>query len=143
MKKRRLKIVVNNKLRGDYGAMSPKTNKIEVNVKAHKGDKAELASTVAHEIMHVKHPKMTEKEVYKKTAKTKIPIQEQHKLIAKLRHKNMRYKQGALKRKFKMKRGASMKPGDFINQMNAQKAKRIPADSGSISKERLAIMGLV
>ncbi len=115
--KKKYKIVVNNKLRGDYGAMSPKTNKIEVNVKAHKGDKAELASTLAHEILHVKHPKMTEKEVYKRTAKTKISPQEQTKLLAKLRRKKHNYKVGALKRKFKLGPG-KREPGDFIKAVN-------------------------
>ncbi len=121
MKKRRLKIVINNKLRGDYGAMDPKTNKIEVNVKAHKRDKAELASTVKHEMLHVAHPKMTEKQVYKRSAKTKISSEEQQKLLKKLRHKKIHYKQGALKRKFKMKRGEKVEPGMFIQKMNAKK----------------------
>lgn len=82
------KISVNNKLKGSLGQMDPKTNKIEINVRAHKRrgrvDKAELASTIKHEMMHVKHPKMTEKQVYKRTAKTKIGPQERAQLLAKL-----------------------------------------------------------
>ena len=131
VKKKKAKIVINNKLRGDYGAMNPKTNKVEINVRAHKGDKAELASTIRHELLHVKHPRMTEKDVYKKSAKTKIPIAEQHKLIAKLRHKKIHYKQGALKRKFKIKRGDSMEPGDFIRKSN------------ELSRKQVAIRGMI
>lgn len=142
MKKRRYKIVINNKLRGDYGAMNPRTNKIEVNVKAHKGDMAELASTVKHEMLHVKSPQMTEKAVYKASAKTKIPLMEQHKLIAKLRHKKLHYKQGAIKRRFKIKQGEKVEPGSFISKMNSQKAPHqgtIPTNP----TERTAILGMV
>ncbi len=86
--KERPKLAVNNKMKGALGKAEFKKNtptgKIEINVKAHKGDKAELASTIKHEILHVKHPKMTEKEVYKRSAKTKIPPQEQTRLLRKL-----------------------------------------------------------
>ncbi len=140
VKRKKSKIVVNNKLRGDYGAMNPKTNKIEINVKAHKGDRAELASTIAHELMHVNKPKATEKEVYKATAKTKIPPMEQHKLIAKLRNKSINYKVGALKRKYKLI--GDTKPGDIINQMNSQKAPRTTAIPKN-PEDRTAIMGMV
>lgn len=61
---------------------SKKYKVIEINVKTHKGDKAELASTIKHEMMHVAHPKMHEKTVYKKTAKTKILPSEQKRLLA-------------------------------------------------------------
>lgn len=99
-----------------------KNPKIEINVRHHKGDEAELASTIRHELLHVKHPKMTEKAVYKKSRKTKIPQQEQSKLLAKLRHKKMNYKKGALKRKFKMKRGDKTEPGSFISKANQFKS---------------------
>lgn len=125
---KKFKIGVNNKLKGALGQMDPDTNVIEINVKKHKGDRAELASTIKHEMMHVQHPKMTEKEVYKKTAKTKISPMEQNKLISKLRNKKLNYSGGALKRKFKMGR-AETKPGDFINKMN--------------EKRRLGVMGLI
>lgn len=125
--RKKYKISVNNKLKGALGEMNPDTNEIQINVKKHKGDKAELASTIKHELTHVKYPKMTEKEVYKRTAKTKIPLQEQNQLLAKLKHK-MSYKEGALKRKFKMGR-VKTKPGDFISKMN--------------EKKMLAIKGLV
>ncbi len=135
MKKKKYKIVINNKLRGDYGAMNPRTNKIEVNLRAHKKngkiDRAELAGTIKHELLHVKHPKMTEKQVYKASAKTKIPPMEQHKLIAKLRKKKIHYTQGALKRKLKFKKDEKVEPGAFIRKAN------------ELSKKQVAIRGLV
>ncbi len=119
-KNKKAKFVINNKMKGDFGAMTPKTNKIEINLKQHmkkgKLDKAELASTIKHELLHVKHPKMAEKEVYKKSAKTKIPPMEQHKLLSKLRNRTRNYKVGALKRKFKLGRGDT-KPGEFISKV--------------------------
>ncbi len=69
--------------------------RVEIDVKAHKGDMAELASTVKHELLHVKHPTMTEKQVYKKSAKTKIPIKEQKQMLALLDNKKQ-YKVGGL-----------------------------------------------
>lgn len=115
---KKFKIGVNNKLKGALGQMDPKTNVVEINVKAHKGNRAELASTIKHELMHVKHPKMTEKEVYKKTAKTKIPPMEQTQLISKLRNKKLHYKQGSLKRRFKMDRSEKVEPGTFLTKRN-------------------------
>lgn len=138
--KKKAKISVNNKMKRGLGRMDPKTNKVEINVKAHKGDKKELASTVKHELLHVKHPKMTEKEVYKKSRKTKILPQEQSQLLAKLRGKKIHYKQGALKRKFKMKTAT---PGDFISRMNDSKKERIISSKSPMTKEKVAIMGLV
>lgn len=115
--------------------MNPDTNKVEINVRAHrrkgKVDKAELASTIKHELMHVKHPKMTEKQVYKRTAKTKIPYAEQQKLLSKLRNKKINYKLGATKRKLGIKRGEKTEPGALISK------------SKTLSKKRMAIMGLV
>lgn len=131
--RKKAKILINNKLRGALGRIHVNTNKIEINVKKHKGDKAELASTIKHEMMHVKHPKMTEKQVYKKTAKTKISPQEQALLIAKLRTKKIHYKEGALKRKFKIARGEKTEPGTFIRKANDAK----------LSREQLAIRGLI
>lgn len=132
LRKKKAKIVVNNRLKGSFGAMNPKTNKVEINIKAHKKygklDRAELASTVKHELMHVTRPKMTEKEVYKKTAKTKITEGEQNKLIAKLRKKTNHYKVGAYKRKFKLGR-RDLQPGELFNSNRSQKA-------------RIAIMGM-
>lgn len=123
----KMKIVVNNKMKGGLGASEFKkgnkpTGKIEINVKKHKGDKAELASTIKHELMHVKHPNMTEKEVYKRTAKTKIAPEEQSKLIAKLKTKRLNYKTGALKRKYKISSSDKIEPGEFIRRANEAKA---------------------
>ena len=146
MKKKKFKIVVNNKLRGDFGAMNPRTNKVEVNLRAHKKNgkiyKAELASTIRHELLHVKHPKMTEKEVYKRSAKTKLSPSEQSHYLAKLRNKTLNYKVGAAKRKLKL--NGELKPGELISNMNSQKAAQHKAKSdNSISREeRVAIMGI-
>ncbi len=148
LKKKKPKIIVNNKLKGALGSseftgkgkkMKP-TGKIEINVTAHKGDKKELASTIKHEMMHVKNPKMTEKEVYKRTAKTKISPQEQSKLLVKLRHKKLNYKVGAVKRKFKM--SGDTKPGDLISKMNESKISRVTNNS-PVSQKRISILGLV
>lgn len=148
--KKKVPIVINNKLKGDFGATSYKDKgfkhptKIEVNVKAHGKDRAELASTIKHELLHVKHPKMTEKEVYKKTAKTKIPEMEQSKLIAKLRNKGLNYKMGAAKRKFKLGK-VETKPGELISQINAQKVAQNKAKSDTPMSRtmRVSIMGAV
>lgn len=140
-KVKKYKIAINNKIKS-YGSMDPKTNKIVINVKSHKGDKAELASTIKHEMMHVTHPHMTEKQVYKKTAKTKIPEAEQNKLIAKLKNKTRNYKVGALKRKYKLGRG-DVEPGTFINKINSQKAENVKDGLPKNSSERTAIMGAV
>lgn len=140
-KKPKMKIRVNNRMRA-LGRMEPETNLIEINRKAHNGDKAELASSVAHEIMHVKHPKMTEKQVYKKTAKTKIPPAEQRELLKKLHRRTLNGRVGGLKRKFKMKKEDKVEPGTFINKVNSQKAK-IAEELPRIPAERTAIMGAI
>lgn len=129
-RKKKYKLRVNNKMRGALASVNIGRNgkveskdgipKIEVNVKAHKGDRAELASTIKHELMHVKYPKMTEKQVYKRTAKTKILPEEQHKLLAKLKRKKLNYKLGAQKRKYKL--GRSERPaGTFIRLVMGEK----------------------
>lgn len=138
--------IIKKKLKGALGMThfdkKNKPTKIEIHVKhkQHK-DKAELASTIKHEIYHAKHPKATEKETYKATRKTKISPSEQAQLIAKLRTKSLNYKGGAVKRKFKMGK-SELKPGDMITKMNTLK-KSINKDKKSISKTKLSIMGLV
>ncbi len=140
-KKAKAKVTVNNKMRS-FGQMNPKTNEVEINVKKHKGDKKQLADTIKHELYHVKHPKAKEKAVYKNTGKLEnMSKAEQDSLIAKLRMKKINYKGGAVKRKLKLKGEA--KPGDMITEMNEQKRSAITNNNQSISKERLAIMGLV
>lgn len=141
-----MKIKVNNKLKGALGSSDFKkgnipTGKIEINVKRHKGDKAELASTIKHEMYHVKHPKATEKETYKATAKTKISPAEQSKLLAKLRTKSLNQKMGAIKRKFKL--SGETKPGDLISRMNESKSSNIRSNNNNLSKRDVAIRGLV
>lgn len=150
-KKKKIKLTVNNKLKGALGSSGFKgkgkptklkpTGKIEINVKAHKGDKAELASTIKHEMLHVKHPTWTEKKVYKSSQKTKISPMEQSKLISKLRMKSLNYKSGAMKRKFKMGNGKT-EAGAFITKMNESKRSIIKSNK-PVSKKRIAIMGLV
>ena len=141
----KIKVAVNNKLKKGVGATSfDKNNKpiaVEINVKKHKGDKRELASTIKHELLHVKHPKMTEKEVYKKSAKTKISPMEQSKLLAKVRTKAIHQKEGAIKRKFKMG-NVKTNPGDLITKMNEQKGS-ITRNKKSLSKQQVAIWGMI
>ena len=124
-----------------YSGKKP-TGKIEINLKAHKGDKRELASTIKHETLHVKHPKMTEKDVYKKSKKTAIGPVEQAKLLSKLRMKKTNYKAGALKRKFKMGK-VDTKPGDFISKVNESKSAGLINDKQPLSLKQVAIRGLV
>ncbi len=121
-KKKKAKIVVNNHMRA-FGQTDTKTKVVEINKKKHKGDKRELADTIKHELLHVKHPKMHEKTVYKKTKK-EIPYAEQQRLIAKLRTATRNQKVGAIKRKLHINKGVATKPGDLIAKMNSQKAKR-------------------
>ncbi len=65
---------------------------------------------------------MTEKETYQKTAKAmkEMTFAEKEKLAAKVRTKANHYKQGAIKRKFKMGRG-TVEPGAYIKKMNESK----------------------
>lgn len=65
-KRKKLKIKVDNKIRA-FGEEDDKTGQIKINVRKHKGDKAELADTIKHELIHLRSPKMHEKTVYKKT----------------------------------------------------------------------------
>lgn len=131
-RKKKAKISVNNKLKGTYGQMDPKTNKVEINVRAHKKhgklDTAELASTMKHELLHVKHPKMTEKEVYSKSAKTKIGPEEKAKLLVRLRGARITKKVNSLRKKYKVD---GSEPGAIYKKAN------------ELSKEGLAIRGLV
>ena len=82
MSKRKYKIVINNHIRA-FGQTDDKTGVVEINRKKHKGDRQELANTVKHELMHVHHPKMHEKTVYKKV-KGEIHTKEAAKLLKKL-----------------------------------------------------------
>lgn len=132
MKKKKLKIGVDNKLKGAYGETTIEKGKptiVRINVKKHKGDKAELADTIKHELMHAQHPKMHEKTVYKRVPKVISP-KEQDNLISKLRMKKLNNKMGAVKRKLKI--GAvKTQPGDLISRAKMN------------TRTRDSIMGLV
>ncbi len=136
--KKKLKIKINNKIKS-YGQSDTQSGLIEINKKKHKNDKKQLADTIKHEIYHVKHPQASEKATIKNTGKLEnMSKSEQNRLIAKLRMKKLNYQGGALKRKLKMK--GVLKTGDMITKMNEQ---RSITSNQSISKKRVAIMGLV
>lgn len=101
--------------------------KIEINVRKHKGDKAELADTVFHEEFHAKHPKASERTTYKKTRKVmkELSYAEKEKLAAKVRMKKIHYKLGAAKRRHKISRSDKVEPGDMIRKNNESKPRRI------------------
>lgn len=122
MHRKKPRIGVNNKMKGSYGETIISKGKppvIKINVKKHKGDRAELADTIKHELMHARHPKMHEKTVYKKTEKA-LSHAEQEKLISKLRMKKLNYRGGAVKRKLKLGR-VKTKPGELITKARATK----------------------
>lgn len=141
MKKKRLKISVNNKLK-EYG--NEQGGKIQINVKKHRGNKSELADTIHHEMLHSKHPKASEKQIQKKTKidMSKMSYKQKEALTKKVRMKKLNYKGGALKRKFKMGPG-KVEPGAYIKKVNESKTMRKSEPSQSVSRERLGIMGLV
>jgi hypothetical protein len=139
-KRKKPKIVVDNHIRA-FG--EEEGGKIKINIKKHKGDKAELADTLVHEIYHAKHPKATEKVTYKvtKRAMKEMSYAEKEKLVAKVRNKKNHYSQGAFKRKFKMGR-VHLKVGDLISRMNESR----PSDKKINSKpslRRIAIDGMI
>lgn len=133
MKKKKRIIGVDNKLKGSYGETEIRKGKptiIRINVKKHKGDKAELADTVRHELLHAKHPNMKEKTVRKKT-ESAISPEEQRKLLAKIHMKKLNYRTGAVKRKLKMGPGKT-EPGELITKARSM-----------TPKERVSIIGMV
>jgi len=133
-KKRKARVSVDNRLKGSYGETIIRKGKppiIKINVAKHKGDRAELADTIKHEMYHAKHPNATEKETYKAMPKQIGPA-EQAKLIAKIRMKKIHYKKGAVKRKLKISRHEKLEPGDLITRAKAMSP-----------SERTAIMGAV
>lgn len=132
--KKKLEIGVSNKLKGSYGETiitKGKPTVIKVNVKKHKGDRAELADTIQHELRHARHPKMSEKAVQKSMPKVISPS-EQAKLIARLKGKKINYTKGAAKRKLGIDRHQKLAPGDLIRQSKPM-----------TSRERLAVLGMV
>jgi hypothetical protein len=119
VKKKKIKIVRNDKLK-EYG--NQQGNKIEINVRKHKGSKAELADTIKHELNHAKHPKASEKTIQKKTQidMSKMSWSEKEVLTKKVRMKKLNWKGGALKRKFKMGPG-KVEPGSYLAKVNESK----------------------
>lgn len=113
--KKKTKLVINNHIKS-YGQVDMDSHKVEVNVKKHKGDKKQLADTIKHELLHIKHPAMKEKDVYKKTGT--ISRKEQDALLAKLRTKKLNYKSGAIKRKLHIHKGEKTEPGTFISRLH-------------------------
>ncbi len=136
----RIKNGLRDKIGTKMGDSDMKTGVVRINVRAHKKDKRDLASTIKHELLHVKHPKMTEKQAYKRSKKTSIGPEEQSKLLAKLKRKSVNYKVGVLKRKYKLGRGDT-KPGEFINRINNKRATE--TEKAMPSKEKVAFAGLV
>jgi len=136
--KRKKNIVVDNHIKS-FG--EEEGGKIKINVSKHKGDKKELADTVFHESYHAKHPKATEKVTYKVTRKAmkNMPESEQDKLVSRV--KGVHYREGALKRKFKMGR-VHHKAGDFITRMNESKSSSKQTNSKP-SLRRIAVDGMV
>lgn len=130
--KRKIRISVNNSLK-EFG--NEEGGKIQINVKKHKGDKAELSDTIHHEILHAKHPQASEKAIQKKTKidMSKMTYSEKEKLASKVRMKKINYKIGSIKRKLKVSRQDKVEPGDMINKYSQTKP----------SRERIAIDGLV
>ncbi len=72
------KMKVDNKMRGAFGETDYEEKTVRINKKRHKNKQAlkefakkdqSLLNTIAHELKHVKHPKMTEKNVRKETRK--------------------------------------------------------------------------
>ena len=134
--KKKGKIEVDNKIKGSYGETILKKGKpavVKINVKKHKGNRAELADTIKHELYHVKHPNTKEKAVQKAMPK-EISREEQDRLISKLRTKKLNYKTGAFKRKLHIPRTQSTKPGDLINAANATKQPRQALPPGKPGK---------
>lgn len=138
-KKARPNITVNNKI-PEYG--TEQGGKIVVNVKKHKGNKAELIDTVKHELLHAKHPKAKEEVIRHKTkeAVREMSFAEKQSLVAKLRSKHNHYAQGVIKRKLQIH--GKTQPGSLISAMNEQKVARKPNQSSS-SNFKLGVEGLI
>lgn len=154
--KKKYKIVVNNKMRDAMGNVNidregkssdGKPIKIQINMRAHKKkgklDKAELASTVKHELLHIEEPKLTEKEVASRTAKTKIPPAEQAELLKKLHRTTLAGREGALRKKYKMKPGEKVEPGAIFNKAKEVSQKTAQNEDKMPLKKRVAFMGLI
>lgn len=95
---KRVRIVVDNKLKGAYAESDLKTGLIRVNKKKHTdknlkrinplpNGNEDLASTVQHELLHFKHPKARERTIRKmeKASVKKMSPGRKKQLLASLR----------------------------------------------------------
>lgn len=132
-KKKKPSIIVKNHLK-EFGNYNERTRRIEINVKKHKGDRAQLADTIDHELNHVKHPRASERWIRKKTHRDdmKMSYEDKNRLLAKIRMKKLNYRVGVIKRKYKMD-PANVEPGAMIRKANESK----------LSRRDIAIRGLV
>ena len=80
------KVLVDNNLKDEkghsiFGETDTKKKTIKINVKKSRKSKrkGELSDTVAHEFLHAKNPRLSEKQTYKRTAK--IPQKQKSKLL--------------------------------------------------------------
>ncbi len=89
-KKDRYKFKVDNSMRG-FGETDLDRKVVKVNKKRAKAthQKGELLDTIAHELLHVKHPKAKERTIQKKTERVtkRLSPKEKAKLYSKFRNK--------------------------------------------------------
>lgn len=66
---------------GAFGETDTDAKTVKINIKKNKKSKkkGELSDTLAHEFMHVRNPRLSEKQVYKRTAK--LPQKSKTKLL--------------------------------------------------------------
>lgn len=96
-KKKALKIIVDNKLRGAYAESDLDKGIIRVNKKQHykpnlqritpaKDGHEKMYATVHHELLHFKHPNMTERNIRKMEKKdtSRMSPKQKRKLLAKI-----------------------------------------------------------
>ncbi len=119
--KKKSRMKVDNHLKGSYGETTISKNKtvIKINVKKHKGNKAELADTIKHELLHAKHPKMHEKTVRKLTA-APMSKGEQARLL-------LKFREGKLRKKMNIGRDVAVAPGDLINKAKSMSTRKVGA----------------
>src|ERR1700735_3911240 len=78
------KVLVSNSLKA-FGQTDTKKKVVKINVKKSKstGKKGELSDTIAHDFVHVRNPRLSEKQTYKRTSK--IPQKQKSKLLKYIR----------------------------------------------------------
>jgi hypothetical protein len=74
------KVMTDNHI-GAFGETDTKKKVVKINLKKNRKSKrkGELSDTIAHEFIHVRHPRLSEKQTYKRTAK--ISQKEKSKLL--------------------------------------------------------------